>query len=244
VFYKPTKRSMTNPKAWPRYRFTDAAPTYDNARGGQHPSGAETFGHNVKGSGYTGAYRNNKTELPGDTDRRNLRNTLPGSDQTPTQWDAAATDPTVAGYEGPFSGGKENAGVTGEIRGTPGAGPTDGGAGPQGLHHLLLGRYEVDGNRYQYWIEHSPNATHVYRKDMQSNGSLPAEHVASFGRDDNSYIHGDQAAAHFRVWRTGRSNIDMSGPGITQGRRAASAVNDSARKIAAINEANRRAWNK
>ena len=95
AFHRPTKRSINNPKHMPRYTFRDTAPTYD-ARGGQFPSGAEFWGTETEGSGYTRSYQNALGVRPGDpdNDRRNLQ--LPGSDVTPVRiGQDAATGPTV-----------------------------------------------------------------------------------------------------------------------------------------------------
>lgn len=111
---------------------------------------------------------------------------------------------TIPAYLGPFNAGKEVAGVT-SVSGTPGYGPTEGGAAPEGLLSQSVGSWPHENNRYSFHVAATDAANEIVRYDRQSPGQ-PAQRVASF--DHPVWMAQDATAYH--AFRKPTSPVDVA----------------------------------
>ena len=92
-----------------------------------------------------------------------------------------------------------------------------------------------------YWPELTPNGLNVYRRDME-HPSVPPQHQGAYPISNDQYYHTDQTGTYWRLWRVDRQPVNLSSPGIDRGRKAAATVGDSVKRIASINDINKKYW--
>jgi hypothetical protein len=124
---------------------------------------------------------------------------------------------------------------------TNGNGTTTQGAGePPMLMTDLVAAFPRDG-RFDFYQQRVGDELIVWKSDRQSSNDEPTV-AGRYTVDPDTYYHTDNTGTFFRLWRTSKARqnpgrtSDSRRPGLTAGRKAASAAAQNAARLAAISK--------